>query len=153
MMEYRDLNGNKCELTFQQNAFPIDSKHVLVIAKYGSSWLLTKHAVRGLEFPGGKVEPGERLLGAARREVYEETGAFVEQLEWFAEYVVYSEEPFCKTVMIGTVSRMEPIELMETEGPVLLEKLAVDDSFSFLMKDEGMQAIIEKVKQLGKWND
>jgi 8-oxo-dGTP diphosphatase len=153
MMEYKDLNGNLCKLSFEQQALPLESKHVLVISKYEGMWLLTKHAKRGLEFPGGKVEQAERLWDAAAREVYEETGAVVENLEWFAEYMVYADEPFCKTVMTGNINRIEPIGLMETEGPVLAETLELDESFSFLMKDEGMKEIIKKVEQLGKWNN
>ena len=36
--------------------------------------LLMRHPVRGWEFPGGQVEPGEDLITALRREVKEETG-------------------------------------------------------------------------------
>ena len=37
---------------------------------------------RGIIFPGGKIEPGENLREAARRECFEETGLKVEDLEW-----------------------------------------------------------------------
>jgi 8-oxo-dGTP diphosphatase len=36
--------------------------------------LLMRHPVRGWEFPGGQVEPGEDLIAALKREVKEETG-------------------------------------------------------------------------------
>jgi len=152
-MEYKDLNGFRCELSFAPGCFSIASKHVLVIAKFQGRWLLTDHLERGLEFPGGKVEPGESLAAAAKREVYEETGAIVEDLEWVAEYVVYSEKPFCKTVFLGAVSRMEKPPLLETAGPVLAENLALDGQYIFLMKDPGMKEILEKVKRSGKWKD
>ena len=152
-MQYQDLNGYPCELSFEKNSFPFESRHVLVICRYKGKWLLTRHNERGLEFPGGKVETGESLQNAAKREVYEETGALVKELEWFAEYMVYSAKPFCKTVFTGAVERVDNIPLLETQGIVLLKELELDDRFSFLMKDEGMRKIIEKVKQLGKWND
>ncbi|MGH2319557.1 RNA deprotection pyrophosphohydrolase [Planococcus sp. SE5232] len=152
-MHYQDLNGYPCELSFEKKTFPFESRHVLVICRYQGKWLLTRHNKRGLEFPGGKVEAGESLQEAAKREVYEETGAHVKELEWFAEYVVYSEKPFCKTVYIGTVDSVDPIPLLETQGIFLLKELELGDGFSFLMKDAGMRKIIEKVKQLGKWDD
>lgn len=152
-MQYQDLNGYLCELSFENNSFPLESRHVLVICRYNGKWVLTRHNERGLEFPGGKVEAGESLQEAAKREVYEETGAHLKELEWFAEYVVYSEKPFCKTVFAGAVERVDKIPLLETEGIVLREELELDGKFSFLMKDAGMMKIIEKVKQLGKWDD
>lgn len=152
-MEYIDLNGIRCELSFEPGTFPLESKHVLVISKFEGRWVLTNHKDRGTEFPGGKVEPGESLAQAAYREVYEETGAVISKLEWFAEYVVFSTKPFCKTVFIAEVERVEKIDLLETEGIVLTEQIGVDESFSFLMKDAGMKEIIKKVKQLGKWDD
>ncbi|ALS79168.1 RNA deprotection pyrophosphohydrolase [Planococcus kocurii] len=152
-MHYRDLNGYLCELSFEKNSFSIESRHVLVICSDNGKWVLTKHNERGLEFPGGKVEVGESLQEAAKREVYEETGAHIKNLDWFAEYVVYSEKPFCKTVFVAEVEGIDRISLLETEGIVLLKELKTTSHFSFLMKDEGMSKIIEKVKQLEKWND
>ncbi|ANU12625.1 RNA deprotection pyrophosphohydrolase [Planococcus halocryophilus] len=152
-MQYQDLNGYSCELSFEKNRFSIESKHVLVICCYKGDWVLTRHNKRGLEFPGGKVEVGERLQDAAKREVYEETGAHVKGLEWLAEYVVYTEQPFCKTVFVGLVDQIDAIPLLETKGIILLKELKLTEEFSFLMKDDGMATIIEKVKLLGKWND
>ena len=152
-MQYQDLNGYTCELSFEKNSFAIKSRHILVISQYKGKWILTRHSKRGLEFPGGKVEAGESLEDAARREVYEETGAHVRELEWFAEYVVYSSKPFCKTVFVGVVDKVDRIPLLETEGIVLVKELELNNEFSFLTKDDGMRKILEKVKQLGKWDD
>lgn len=152
-MEYTDLNGYACRLSFERDDFQVTSRHVLVIAKFEGKWLLTEHRERGLEFPGGKAEAGESLAEAAKREVYEETGGVIENLEWFAEYLVHSDPPFCKTVFTGTVSAIDEIKMMETNGAVLVESLEIDSSFSFLMKDEGMKEIIKRVNLDGKWKD
>jgi 8-oxo-dGTP diphosphatase len=80
MKTFLDLAGNKVELTFSQNAFQEESRHVLVICHLGDDWLLTHHKTRGLEFPGGKMETGESLEDTAYREVYEETGALISEL-------------------------------------------------------------------------
>ncbi len=37
-------------------------------------WLMVLNVKRGWEFPGGKIESGEKLEEAALRELYEETG-------------------------------------------------------------------------------
>lgn len=152
-MEYTDLNGFTCRLSFEKDAFQVESRHVLIIAKFKGKWLLTEHRERGLEFPGGKAEAGESLAEAAKREVYEETGAVIDELEWFAEYLVHSEPPFSKTVFTGTVAAVDEIDLMETNGAVLVDRLDLDSDFSFLMKDEGMKQIMERVKLDGKWED
>lgn len=152
-MEYTDLNGFVCRLSFERDAFQVDSRHVLVIAKFNGKWLLTEHRERGLEFPGGKAETGESLAEAAKREVYEETGGIIERLEWFAEYLVQSEPPFSKTVFTGTVAAIDEIGLMETNGAVLLNRIEPDRTYSFLMKDEGMKEIMERVNLDGKWQD
>lgn len=48
----------------------------LVVVRRGSCFLLTQERKYGgaWSIPGGRVEPGEALLAAARREVLEETG-------------------------------------------------------------------------------
>ncbi len=150
-MEYKDLNGCVCCLFFEKGQSQIDSRHVLVIGKHNGKWLLTRHSVRGLEFPGGKAEPGESLEQAAKREVYEETGASVNSLEWLAEYTVYTDKPFSKTVFTAVIEDMAEVEWMETDGPILVAELLIDENYSFLMRDAGMEAIIEKVKTIEKW--
>jgi len=51
-------------------------KYVVIIAKYRGNWILCKHKKRDTwETAGGHIEWGESPLDAAKRELFEETGA------------------------------------------------------------------------------
>ena len=153
MRIFKDKNGNDVELSFCKNAFAEASSHVLVICTYEGMWLLTRHRVRGLEFPGGKVEQGESLEEAARREVFEETGAAVSGLEWLAEYRVAAHEgPFVKTVFLAeAVSVERQPNYHETEGPELIEGSLANkrftEKFSFIMKDEVIGECLKRIEE------
>lgn len=157
MFTYTDLNGNGCELSFKKNAFSVVPKHVLILAKYEGKWLLTEHPERGFEFPGGKVEPRETLEEACIREVYEETGANLSNLEWLATYMVQEVVPFTKSVYTATVQSIDKNHpKMETNGAILMteEELVENDQLSFHMKDLGMKKILEKVSEReDKWRN
>ncbi|MFB3160905.1 RNA deprotection pyrophosphohydrolase [Neobacillus sp. 179-J 1A1 HS] len=151
MKNFIDRLGNKVELSFSSNAFGQEAKHVLVICKYLDDWLLTMHSVRGLEFPGGKVEPGESLKEAAIREVYEETGATLEDLTQIAEYRVADEKnTFVKAVFWGKIKSVHKMNsYFETKGPVLIKGDLLDlrfgEEFSFIMKDDVVAECIKYI--------
>lgn len=154
MKEFYDNLGNKVELSFSTNAFEKNANHVLVISQYKSAWYLTHHKVRGLEFPGGKVEEGESLLEAARREVYEETGAKVDELSQIAEYkVTEGKDSFVKAVFWGKIKSIsKKNNYYETNGPIVVEgdilQLRFGDEYSFIMKDEVISACINYINKL-----
>lgn len=51
-------------------------KYVIIISRSQGKWVLCKHKERDTyEFPAGHIEDGESILEAAKRELYEETGA------------------------------------------------------------------------------
>lgn len=153
MKVFFDQNGNKVELTFKQGAFENEAKHVLVICKYGDKWVLTQHKVRGLEFPGGKCEPGEMLEEAARREVFEETGAVLVTLKWLGEYkVTDSKGSFIKAIFFANVVKVEASNTYyETNGPVIVEgdllNMRFGKEFSFIMKDQVVEECLKLIQK------
>jgi 8-oxo-dGTP diphosphatase len=144
MTTFKDLQGAHVELTFGENRMGMEARHVLVVLKHEGRWLMTRHIVRGIEFPGGKAEEGETIAEAAIRETIEETGVTITDLVKFAEYVVVSNVTFCKAVFTGKVSSIEENpQLFETEGALWLTDAELENctELSFHMKDEGMAEI------------
>ncbi|WP_350300366.1 RNA deprotection pyrophosphohydrolase [Peribacillus frigoritolerans] len=138
MKRFLDKNGYKVE--FSENPVFGESWHVFVLSRYKGSWVLTKHRERGLEFPGGKREEGESIEETAIREVYEETGGLVGQLQFLGQYKVHHPvKPFVKSIYYAALRGVEKKQnYLETDGPVFLEALPdiLGEEFSFIMKDE-----------------
>lgn len=154
MEKFIDENGHTIQLSFTNNAFAIRPRHVLVICRFGERWLLTNHKKRGLEFPGGKLEPGESLEDAAQREVMEETGATIDSLQYIGEYQVEGKDSaFVKTIFFGQVERLnKKDQYFETEGPVLIDGDILsqrwDDRYSFIMKDKVIELSIKRILEM-----
>ncbi|MFO1444256.1 nucleoside triphosphatase YtkD [Bacillus sp. Bva_UNVM-123] len=148
-----DANGCIVKLAFERNAFSKQPNHVLVICQLEDQWLLTKHKKRGLEFPGGKVEQGESIEEAARREVKEETGAVVKELQFIGEYEVsHLDATFVKRIYYGVVDKVEEKDdYLETAGPELVRgdllTLRWGEEYSFIMKDEVIEKSILKIQE------
>ncbi len=62
-------------------------KYVVICSKYGDKLLLSRHKERATwETQGGHVEVGEAPLEAAKRELYEESGAVDFTIEPLCDY-------------------------------------------------------------------
>ncbi|WP_411501862.1 NUDIX domain-containing protein [Brevibacillus centrosporus] len=89
MHAFLDDFGLPVELTFEHEEYSNhEARHVLIFPFWHGKLLFTRHRTRGIELPGGKVEPGENSLAAAVREVYEETGAVLDGIERIGQYTV-----------------------------------------------------------------
>lgn len=62
-------------------------KYVVVLSRYRGKILLSRHRKRNTwETQGGHIEPGETPMGAARRELYEESGAVEFDIQPLCDY-------------------------------------------------------------------
>ncbi|MDX8044798.1 nucleoside triphosphatase YtkD [Gracilibacillus sp. S3-1-1] len=142
MKTFYDYYNNKIQLSFDDQPFNPEPKHVWVICRYRNKWLLTKHKNRGLEFPGGKVETNETPKQAAIREVQEETGGEVEGIQYIGQYFVTGKrEKLAKNIYFAKVSAIQKQDsYFETDGPVLIDQLPsnikCNETYSFIMKDD-----------------
>ena len=77
------------KIEFYDEISPSLLRFSVIIAHSRGKLVLCKHKERDTyEFPGGHIEPGESAEDAARRELYEETGAVEFDLRQICAYSV-----------------------------------------------------------------
>lgn len=97
----------------------------VIVSKYQGKWVLCQHKQRSTwEVPGGHIEPGETPEEAARRELYEESGAKEYDLQEVGVYGVKRDEQedfgmlyFAQIHSFDTLPRdfeMKRVELFDT---------------------------------------
>lgn len=68
-------------------------RYVIIGARYRNEWIFVRHRDReSWELPAGHIEAGEDPDQAARRELYEETGALNAELSVISDYEVSAGE-------------------------------------------------------------
>lgn len=150
MERYQDLSGNPIELTFAREEFR-PAGHVLIVPFWQGKIVFTQHKKRGIELPGGKIEPGETAMAAAVRELYEETGASLRSIAQIGQYVIQmGEELIVKSIYVGEVEELLPMPAeTDTHGAVIFDEIPDvqdDPRFSPFMKDA---VFPQTMRQLG----
>jgi 8-oxo-dGTP diphosphatase len=96
-------------------------RYVVVCSRYRGQMLLSRHCRRETwETQGGHIEPGETPLDAARRELYEESGATAFRLWPLCDYWAADETSDANgMVFVAEVTELGPLppsEMAEVRG-------------------------------------
>ena len=112
---------------------------VVCVSKYKDKYVFSYNKKRnGWEIPGGNIEEGETWEEAAKREMYEETGA-----------IKINVEPICvyKISTFGLLCYCEILELEELPKESEMEKIMFSDSLpDNLTFPESFKIYFETVK-------
>lgn len=93
---------------------------VVIVSRYKGKWVYCKHKERDTwEIPGGHIEEGEDWLTAAKRELYEETGATEADIQPVCVYSIsrYALLCFAEIKKLGKIPNfeMEKIDFFDEE--------------------------------------
>jgi len=97
---------------------------IVIASVYEGRWIFVRRYDRNTyEIPGGHIEPGERPLEAARRELYEETGATHQVLSFVAGYGVARDTAVSSGMLyVAEVSRLGRLPDFEIAERILSDR-------------------------------
>ena len=125
-------------------------RFAVIVTKTEGHWVFCKHKERNtLEVPGGHREPEEDILSAAKRELYEETGAVDFSIEPVCVYSVIAPWNFDGQETFGMlyyadIRRFDEELHSEIEKIILTDELT--DSWTYPLIQPKM---IEEAKRRG----
>jgi 8-oxo-dGTP diphosphatase len=134
-MEIQFLDANDVDAT----AF----KYAVIAARYRGKWVFCKNTKRKWEIPGGHREEGETALEAAKRELFEETGAIRYTIQPVTAYRIHN----FGMLFYAEIEEIGDLPESEIERIDFFDKIPDDLSFPAYHP-----AMIERVKSMLKDN-
>lgn len=153
MHQFLDHYGLPVTLTFDPEVYgKRTARHVLIFPFYQDKLLFTIHTDRGIELPGGKVEPGETSIAAAVRETFEETGYALSAIRKVGQYTV--SDSIIKDIYVAQVEQQIREMIHDNVGGCLLfeeipETLKGDDKFSRTLQDDVYPLTLAYLREKG----
>jgi len=120
---------------------------VVIFARYKNKWLFCRAKGRdGFETAGGHIEPGEAPLEAAKRELYEETGAVGYDISPLFDYSAEIQNKYSTgQVFFAQISELGDLPAFEMEEVRLLDTLPEKMRFPQILP-----VLFERVKEILK---
>ena len=101
--------------------------YVVILSRMEGKFLLSRHKQRTTwEFQGGHIEQGETPLQAAKRELFEESGAAAFEIEPLCDYWAGSEDGksgACGVVFTAEIPTLGPLPASAMAERLLFESL------------------------------
>jgi 8-oxo-dGTP diphosphatase len=124
----------------------------VIVAKKGEQWVFCKQKTRDTyEVPGGHREQGETILEAAKRELFEETGAVDFEITPVCVYSVKGNDGAIDNVketfgmlFYATINRFEQLPEYEMEETILMDCFPQKWTYP-LIQPKLMAKIVEEV--------
>lgn len=120
-------------------------KFAVIAARANGKWVFCKHRKRHtLEIPGGHREAGESIDQAAKRELFEETGAIEYEIRPICVYsVINSNDESFGMLYYAEISKFENELHNEIEKILLLDKYPTDWTYP-----EIQPKLLKKVQEM-----
>ena len=130
-------------------------RFAVIVTKTNGHWVFCRHKERStLEVPGGHREPGENILAAAKRELYEETGAVDFTIEPVCVYSVTAPWNYGGQETFGMLFHAD-VKAFEKELHSEIERIVIQDEMPAAwtypdIQPHLMEEVQKRMKRTGK---